>query len=296
VAVSSMTGFARVEGRLDGFAWVWEVRSVNGKAFDVRFRLPPGFDALEGPLKMRLSETVKRGSINATLAITEQNKPAALRINETVLDQVIALMHSLEGRIDAAPPRLDGLLSIRGVIELADETVVPEQQREGRLAALAASFEEAILALGAARAAEGERLGRILTSRLDEIAGYVAEAERSAAAQPEAIRTRFKSQVATLFEGVPPLSEDRLAQELALLIARADVREELDRLDAHIAAARELLAEGVNVGRRLDFLCQEFNREANTVCSKSADLGLTRLGLSLKAAIEQLREQVQNIE
>jgi len=295
VAVSSMTGFARVEGQSDGFAWVWELRSVNGKALDLRFRLPPGYDALEAPLKARLGEVAKRGSINANLSITEQSKPATLRINEAVLEQVVGLMRALESRLDAAPPRLDGVLGIRGVIEQAEESFSGEQ-REVRLAVVAESFGEALSALAVARAAEGERLHAVLTARLDEIAGYVDAAERSAAAQPDAIRARFQKQMAALFESVPPLPEERLAQELALLIGRADVREELDRLDAHIAAARDLLAEGANVGRRLDFLCQEFNREANTVCSKSADLELTRLGLSLKAAIEQLREQVQNIE
>jgi uncharacterized protein (TIGR00255 family) len=295
VAVSSMTGFARVEGQSDGFAWAWELRSVNGKALDLRFRLPPGYDALEAALKTRLAETTKRGSINALLSISEQSKPASLRINETVLTQVLDLMRALEGRLDAAPPRLDGVLGIRGVMELAEE-VLTQEQREARLAIITASFDEAALALGAARDGEGARLHAVLAAKLDEIAGYVGEAELSAAAQPDAIRARFHKQMALLFEGVPPLPEERLGQELALLIGRADIREELDRLAAHIAAARDLLAEGVNVGRRFDFLCQEFNREANTVCSKSADLGLTRLGLSLKAAIEQLREQVQNIE
>lgn len=290
-----MTGFARVEGQSEGFAWVWELRSVNGKALDLRFRLPPGYDALEAPLKARLGEIAKRGSINANLSIAEASKPPTLRINETVLEQVVELMRALESRLDAAPPRLDGVLGIRGVIEAAEEATGPDQ-RETRLATVAASFGEALTALAAARAAEGERLHAVLTARLDEIAGYVDAAERTAAAQPDAIRARFKKQMAALFESVPPLPEERLAQELALLIGRADVREELDRLDAHIAAARDLLAEGTNVGRRFDFLCQEFNREANTVCSKSADLELTRLGLSLKAAIEQLREQVQNIE
>jgi uncharacterized protein (TIGR00255 family) len=290
-----MTGFARVEGQSEGFAWSWELRSVNGKAFDLRFRLPSGYDALEAPLKTVLGETAKRGSINAILSISEQSKPASLKINETVLAQVLDLMRGLEGRLDAAPPRLDGVLAIRGVMELAEEVLTPDQ-REARLAAICASFGEAVAAFAAARAGEGARLHAVLAGKLDEIAAYVGDAELAAAAQPEALRARFRKQMALLFDGVPPLPEERLAQELALLIGRADIREELDRLVAHIAAARELLAEGVNVGRRLDFLCQEFNREANTLCSKSADLGLTRLGLSLKAAIEQLREQIQNIE
>ena len=290
-----MTGFARVEGQIDGFAWVWELKSVNGKALDLRFRLPPGYDALEAPCKALLGDRIKRGSINISLTITEAARAAQLKINETVLGQIIGLLKSLEGAIDAAPPRLDGLLGMRGVMELVDDQPAPEA-REARLAALGASFGQAVDALVAARDGEGERIGRVLSARLDEIAGYVSEAERSAAAQPDAIRTRFKQQIADLLDGAPPVTEERLAQELALILARADVREELDRLTAHIQAARELLAEGAGVGRRFDFLCQEFNREANTVCSKSADLGLTRTGLDLKAAIEQLREQIQNIE
>ena len=290
-----MTGFARVEGQIDGFAWVWELKSVNGKALDLRFRFPAGYDALEAPCKALLGDRVKRGSINIVLTITEAARAAQLQINETVLGQVIVLLKSLEGAIDAAPPRLDGLLGMRGVMELVDEQPDPAA-RELRLAALTASFGQAADALLAARDGEGERIGRVLGTRLDEIAGFVSDAERSAAAQPDAIRMRFKQQIADLLDGASPVSEDRLAQELALILARADVREELDRLTAHIQGARELLAEGLGVGRRFDFLCQEFNREANTVCSKSADLGLTRTGLGLKAAIEQLREQVQNIE
>ncbi|HEV2678633.1 MAG TPA: YicC/YloC family endoribonuclease [Aliidongia sp.] len=295
MAVSSMTGFARVEGQIDGFAWVWELKSVNGKALDLRFRLPAGYDAIEAPCKVLLGDRIKRGSINVTLTITEAARAAQLKINETVLNQVIGLLNSLEGVIDAAPPRLDGLLAIRGVMELVDDQPGPEA-REARLAALTESFGRAAAALVASRDGEGERIGRVLGTRLDEIAGYVSAAERSAAAQPDAIRVRFKQQIADLLDGAPPVTEDRLAQELAVILARADVREELDRLTAHVQGARELLLEGLGVGRRFDFLCQEFNREANTVCSKSADLGLTRTGLDLKAAIEQLREQVQNIE
>jgi len=290
-----MTGFARVEGQIDGFAWVWELKSVNGKALDLRFRFPAGYDALEAPCKALLGDRIKRGSINIVLTITEAARAAQLQINETVLSQVIVLLKSLEGAIDAAPPRLDGLLGMRGVMELVDDQPDPAA-RELRLAALTASFGRAADALLAARDGEGERIGRVLSTRLDEIAAFVSDAERSAAAQPDAIRVRFKQQIADLLDGASPVSEDRLAQELALILARADVREELDRLTAHIQGARELLAEGLGVGRRFDFLCQEFNREANTVCSKSADLGLTRTGLGLKAAIEQLREQVQNIE
>jgi len=295
VTVTSMTGYARVEGRLEGVSWVWELRSVNGKSLDMRLRLPNGYDAIENPLRAMLGEALKRGTVNVTLSVTDDQRPATLQINHEVLDRVIALMQDLEGRIDAAPPRLDGLLSIRGVMELTDSVIDPAD-REVRLAAVSASFGEAVIALAAMRRVEGARLAEVLDSRLAEIEALVSEAERSAAAQPAAIRDRFRQQIATLLDNVLPLPEERLAQEVALLIQRADVREELDRLSAHVAATRELLAEANGVGRRLDFLCQEFNREANTLCSKSVDLGLTRIGLGLKAAIEQLREQVQNIE
>jgi len=291
-----MTGFARAEGRsAAGYGWVWEIKSVNGKALDFRFRLPPGFDALEASLKARAIEAVKRGSVTANLTIAATGRAGSLKINEAVLSDVIALIRSLEGRVDAAPPRLDGLLSIRGVIEAADESPTEDEKAE-LIAEVTDGFDQALTAFRLARAGEGERLARTLTMRLDEIESLIEEAEHAAAAQPDSIRTRFQAQLATLLGQAPPLPEDRLAQELALLIQRADVREELDRLNAHSAAARSLLEEGHAIGRRLDFLCQEFNREANTLCSKSAELGLTRIGLALKAAIEQLREQVQNIE
>jgi uncharacterized protein (TIGR00255 family) len=294
-ALSSMTGFARVEGRVDGFDWAWELKSVNGKSLDLRFRLPPGFDALEPGLKVLVGEQVRRGTISASLSVGEADRAPTLRLNEAVLKQVIDIIGALEGRLDAAPPRLDGLLAIRGVMELGEAEPAPEL-RAARQDAVAAGFAAALAGLTLSREAEGARLGRILGERLDEIAALVAEAERAAQLQPAAIRARFARQVALLFDGVPPLPAERLAQEVALLIQRADIREELDRLSAHIGAARDLLAEAAGVGRRLDFLCQEFNREANTLCSKAAELDLTRQGLALKAAIEQLREQIQNLE
>jgi len=218
-----------------------------------------------------------------------------VRVNRAALEQVLALARELAREIDAAPPTVDGLLALRGVLDGGEEEL-DTAARERREAALIASFRQAIDALGTMRRAEGARLGLVLQERLDDIAKLVAAAESSAAAQPEAIRQRLRTLIAALVEAVPAMSEERLAQEAALLVARGDIREELDRLHAHIAAARELLAEGGAIGRRLDFLCQEFNREANTLCSKSADVELTRTGLALKAAIEQLREQVQNIE
>jgi uncharacterized protein (TIGR00255 family) len=290
-----MTGFARADGQGDGFTWSWEVKSVNGKALDLRFRLPPGYEAGEQRLKSLAGDVLRRGSVTAVLSITEPDRPGTLRINRAVLDQLVDLCQSLDGIVPAAAPRLDGLLAMRGVIELVEPTADPGLQGT-RLDTVVAGFAVALEALVRNREAEGARLARILGDRLDEIAGLVAKAEASAAVQPAAIRARFARQMAELLDQTPPIAEDRLAQEVALLIQRADVREELDRLTAHIAAARELLAEAAGVGRRLDFLCQEFNREANTVCSKAAELGLTRLGLALKSAVEQLREQIQNIE
>ena len=293
--LASMTGFARAEGEADGLAWSWELKSVNGKSLDLRFRLPAGYESLELPLRALVGERLKRGSVSVSLTIARTAAGAALQVNRAILDQMLALARELGREIEAAPPRIDGLLALRGVLESAEEMPDPAL-RERREALLLAGCRKAIDALSVMRCAEGARLGAVLAERLREIADLVAAAEASAATQPDAIRSRLKSLVDALSDAVPSIPEERLAQEAALLVARGDIREELDRLAAHIAAARELLAEGGAIGRRLDFLCQEFNREANTLCSKSADVELTRIGLALKAGIEQLREQVQNIE
>jgi uncharacterized protein (TIGR00255 family) len=295
MAISSMTGFARAEGQADGLSWVWEVKSVNGKALDMRFRLPPGLDALELPLRASLAQRLKRGALTASLSVVRPAGAAGVRVNREVLAALLAVAREVADQFETAPPRLDGLLAIRGVIETGDESE-EESLRERRHAALLVNWEEALRRLAEGRLAEGARLEPVLDARLQEIAGLIAEAEASAASQPETLRARLKEQVEALLQAVPALPEERLAQEAALIAAKADVREELDRLSAHVAAARALLAEGGAIGRRFDFLCQEFNREANTLCSKSTDMGLTRIGLALKAAIEQLREQVQNIE
>lgn len=290
-----MTGFARADGHLDGVSWVWEVKSVNSKSLDLRFRLPPGHEALELPLRAGLARQVKRGALSVTLSLTRAGGGGGVRVNREALAQVVALAQELVAQSGAAAPRADGLLALRGVLESGEDSE-DEAGRERRQAALAASFGTALDALVANRAAEGERLIPVLEARLAEIAELVAAAEDSASVQPAALKLRLAEMVGRLIEAAPPLPPDRLAQEAALLVAKADVREELDRLAAHIVAAQELLAEGGAVGRRFDFLCQEFNREANTLCSKSADVTLTRVGLALKAAIEQLREQVQNLE
>ncbi|HWI26675.1 MAG TPA: YicC/YloC family endoribonuclease [Stellaceae bacterium] len=294
MTISSMTGFARAEGHEGGDSWVWEVKSVNSKSVDLRVRVPPGFDSLELPLRSGVAQRLKRGAISVTLSLTRL-AGGGLRVNREVLAQLAELAQELVVQGKAALPRADGLLALRGVLESGEE-IENEADRDRRQAALLQSFERALEGLVAMRAAEGERLIPAIEARLAEIARLVAAAEDNAATQPAAIKARLAEMVAQLLDASPALPADRLAQEAALLVGKADIREELDRLSAHIVAAQELLAEGGAIGRRFDFLCQEFNREANTLCSKSADVALTRTGLALKAAIEQLREQVQNLE
>ncbi len=292
-AVASMTGFARADGSHGTYVWTWEARSVNGKSLDVRCRVANGFERIEPVVRAAVPRRFKRGNVSLNLSVSVGESAPRLRINRAVLDDVLAIAGELEAA-GATRPRLDALLAVRGVIEPVEEE--DEAARGAAEAAIQQSLEAVLDRLAAARVEEGGRLLPTLTGRLDRIAELVAAAKASAEAQPAALTERLRSQVAALLEASPALPEDRLAQEAALLIAKADIREELDRLTAHIEQARGLLAAAGAVGRRLDFLCQEFNREANTLCSKAADVELTRIGLDLKATIEQLREQVQNIE
>ena len=293
MSISSMTGFARTQGEESGISWVWEIKSVNGKSLDLRLRLAPGFDLLEPRLRAAVAQRFRRGNFSAALAVT-RTAPATVRVNRDALAQLVSLMNELAGELDAAPPRLDGLLALRGVVETIedDEDAVIERRR----AAVLGGWDTALDRLAAARSEEGARLALLLRDQLTETAALVRAAEECAAAQPEAICDRLKTMLAGLADLVPGLPEERVAQEMAVLVARADVREELGRLRAHLEQAGDLLQQGDAIGRRLDFLCQELNREANTLCSKSADIELTRVGLSLKAVVEQFREQVQNIE
>jgi uncharacterized protein (TIGR00255 family) len=292
-ALASMTGFARREGVAAGATWTWEARSVNGKALDIKCRLPMGFDRLEGVARAAVARRFRRGSISLGLTVARVDTALRMTINRPFLDNLIDLARSLEGQ-GLATARIDGLLAIRGVVEPAGD---PAEGEDGAIEAAAeAALAPLLDDLAAARSAEGARLSAVLMGQIAAMARLAADAAATAAAQPDARRRRLEAQVAALLEAVPALPADRLAQEAALLAVRGDITEELDRLVAHVAQARDLLREGTGVGRRLDFLCQEFNREANTLCSKSTDIALTRIGLALKAAIEQLREQVQNIE
>jgi uncharacterized protein (TIGR00255 family) len=295
MTVASMTGFARAEGHVDGIGWVWEVKSVNSRSLDLRFRLPPGYESVEIRLRAALNDSLKRGAVSVGLILTRTTGAGPLRVNRAALAEVMTLVKVLSREFDAAPPRLDGLLALKGVLE-TDEDPADAEAAERRQAALVKSFEATLKQLVTMRLAEGKRLAATLTARLKEIADLVAAAEKCTATQPAAAKARLKELVGVLLEIVPAISQERLVQEAALIVARGDVREELDRLAAHLDAARGLLKEGGAVGRRLDFLCQEMNREANTLGSKSPDLEMTRIGLGLKATIEQFREQVQNIE
>ena len=294
----SMTGFARESGQLpDGTAFAWEIRSVNGRGLDLRLRLPGGQDALEPALREATTRRLKRGNVSATLTLKREERPR-LAVDPAALDQALRIALDLAARIPgAAPPRPVALLALPGV--LRSEQAEPDEAQEGaRRGILAAGYEAALAGLLAAREAEGGKLRAILAGLLDEIAALREAAATEAAGQPEAQRARLVEQVAALLGegGIARMPPERLAQEVALLAQKSDVREELDRLAAHIEAARALLAAGEGAGRKLDFLTQEFVREANTLCSKSATVPLTRIGLDLKAAIERLREQAANVE
>ncbi|NQV83833.1 MAG: YicC family protein [Rhodospirillales bacterium] len=291
-----MTGFARDEGQKDGCSWTWELKSVNAKGLDVRCRVPSGQENLEKVVRDRVAKTFKRGNVTVNLSVKCFKGDAGVRVNHQVLEQMLATLPEIRKQLpDVGPPSIDGLLALRGVIEPVEEELSIEE-RAALDTEILQSFEVSLAALSTMRDEEGVRLAEALDARLDEIADLSAEAGTIAALQPAAIRERLKAQVEALLEDVPALPEDRLAQEAALLMTKADILEELDRLKSHEQAARELMINGAAVGRKLDFLCQEFNREANTVCSKSQDVDLTRIGLDLKTSIEQFREQVQNIE
>ena len=296
MTLNSMTGYARSQGQDADVSWVWELKTVNGRGLELRLRLPPGYDVLDLPAREAVQKALKRGNVNINLNVTKLQKASGIAVNEVVLEQYVQLAQAWEVKAGLAPASMDGLLALRGVLETAGEAEDNPAAIEARSAALKKSLDEALKALAQMRAAEGRRLQEVLTSQLDEIALLVVQAEGCAALDPAAIKERLRQQVQALLEAVPALNEDRLAQEAALIAAKADVREELDRLVAHMAAAREMLASGEAVGRKLDFLCQEFNREANTLCSKAGEVELTRIGLALKVVIEQFREQVQNIE
>jgi len=295
MVLSSMTGFARSQGASGPYTFEWELKSVNAKGFDLRLRLPQGWDELEAFAKKRAAEMLSRGTIYANFNVKRADALSTVRINEDVLAAVVKVASSLAGRIDAVAPSIDGLLAIKGVIEVV-EPERNEEEDKAATAAAAAAFDEALKNLAAMRRREGEALGQILSQRMDEMEALAKKAEAAPGRRPEAIRARLAEQIAALLEISDRFDVDRLNQEALLIAAKADIREELDRIASHIAQAREIIRKGGAVGRRLDFLAQEFNREVNTTCSKSNDVELTNTGLEMKNVVEQFREQVQNLE
>jgi len=295
MTLSSMTGFARTQGTWENYHWVWEIRSVNGKNLDVRCRIPPGLDAMDQKIRGLMKKNFARGSVNVHLQMTRESGESQVIINEDVLGKLVSLSKQVAAQHDLPVPAVDNLLSIRDVVEIRDDEEDDDFIAK-RDKALEASLLEAVEAMKTARAEEGAATHTMLTAILDEIKGYVLQAEKVAEEQPELLKNRFLEKVNRLLDDQKGLDQDRLHQEVVILATKADVKEETDRLKAHIEAARKLLSTNGPVGRKLDFLMQEFNREANTLCSKSSDIALTDMGLSLKTAIDQLKEQIQNIE
>ncbi|RZJ01058.1 MAG: YicC family protein [Brevundimonas sp.] len=290
--ISGMTGFGRADGAESGWAWSVEARSVNGRNLEVRFRGPPGFDNLERLTKTSAQSRLQRGQVTLGVQAKRAEASTGLTVNEAVLAQYLTLANRL-AEDGCTPPSADGLLALRGVLDAPEDVDDPEA-RAAVEAALAATIDEALDALKVSREREGTQLLPVITGFIDRIEALIADAESEATAQTEAIRDRFSRRMSELAPDAPGL-EDRIFLEAAALATKADVREELDRLAAHVASARTLLQQPP-AGRKLDFLMQEFMREANTLCSKSATTALTGAGLELKAVIEQLREQVQNVE
>jgi uncharacterized protein (TIGR00255 family) len=295
MALSSMTGFARSHGTSGPYSFEWELKSVNAKGFDLRMRLPPGWDELEPLVRKRAAQALSRGTVYANLSVKRTNALSSVKVNEDVLASIVKIAGELAGRIDAVAPSIDGLLAIKGVIEVV-EPESSEAEDKAAKAAAAATFELALNSLIEMRKREGVTLGQILSQRMDEIESLMQKAEAAPGRKPEAIKLRLAEQIAALLDSSDRFDPDRLSQEAVMIAAKADIREELDRIASHISQAREMIKNGGAIGRRLDFLAQEFHREVNTCCSKSNDVELTNTGLEMKNVVEQFREQVQNLE
>jgi uncharacterized protein (TIGR00255 family) len=295
MALQSMTGFARAVAGQDGTVIAWEVKSVNGKGLEARLRLPSGFERLEQAARQAVQKRFARGSIQATLAVTRVGLQPQPVVNEAFLKDLAGLAKRLEEQFEVKPATAGELLSLRGVLDFPETT-----ESEDVLAVLDATimtaFEAALTDLQQARTQEGKALAVLLLDHLERIMQLTLAAEADPSRDPAVIRQRVGEQVRLLLDAAAGLDENRLHMEAALLATRADIREEIDRLKTHVASARTLISQGGAVGRKLDFLSQELNRESNTLCSKSNAASVTALGLELKAVVDQFREQVQNLE
>ncbi len=296
MSLRSMTGFARVNAQAEGATWSWELKSVNAKGFDLRLRLPPGLDTTEVEARRMISTVIVRGTVQASLDLVRPDRPAAVRLNHAMIESLSRSLGAAAASAGLAPPSIDAILGIKGVVEIEEADADPDSATRLN-EALLQSFEQAVLALCAARQEEGTAIEAILKDKLAAIGALTRTADALPSRGPEAVRARLRRQVEDLFEAsAEQLDQQRLHHEAMLLVVKADIREELDRLKAHVAQAEELLARGGTIGRRLDFLAQELSREVNTLCAKSNDVALTAIGLDLKTLVEQFREQVQNVE
>jgi uncharacterized protein (TIGR00255 family) len=294
--ISSMTGFAEGRGAHGALRWRWEVRSVNGRNLDVRLRMPAGYEGLEGGARTLATSRFTRGSIQAALSVATEDNPRGFRVDAAALAAAVQIAKRVAEDTGLPPARVDGILALKGIIVQEEGAILDDDTRAARDAAMLTSLADAFDQMGKARLTEGAQIEKILLSQVEEIETRTAESRRLSAGQPNLFRDRMKAQLADILGQSMNVSEERIAQEIAILATRADVREELDRLAAHCTEARKLIGAGGAVGRKLDFLAQEFNREANTLCSKSSDIAVTREGLALKAVIDQFREQIQNVE
>ncbi len=295
MTLQSMTGFARSEGTSGRYRWAWELRSVNGKGLDLRLRLPSGMEALETAFRDIASQSLSRGNIQAGLSLSASETKLEAVVNRDALDAVLALKQELGSAISDAPLSFDTLLSVRGLVEFR-EPMETEEVQSARNADIVAGFSAAVAALRTMREREGTSLYALLSTHIDRIEQLTSVINADPSRQPEHVRARLEAQIALIGDGTSGLDRERLYAEAALLATKADLREEIDRLTSHVSAARELLATGGPVGRKLDFLAQEFNRESNTICSKSNASAVTAAGIELKVVIDQFREQVQNLE
>ncbi len=294
--LSSMTGFAEGNGAHQNLRWRWEVRSVNGRNLDIRLRIPPGYEGLEAGARTLAAERFSRGSIQGVLSVVAEESSRGLRIDPETLAELVRVAKRVSVETGLPPARVDGLLSLRGVIVQDDSAAIGDDERLARNAAMLTSLAEVLDRMAVARGNEGKKIEQMLLAQVDEIATRTAVARELANGQPQVFRDKIQAQLDDLLGPGSKVPEERIAQEVALLATRADLTEELDRLQAHCQEARALLGADGPAGRKLDFLAQEFNRETNTLCAKSSDIALTREGLALKAVIDQFREQVQNIE
>ena len=290
-----MTGYARADGDVDGTAWTWEAKSVNGRGLDIRCRFPPGLDGFEKYVRSKLSDQLHRGNVTVSLSLSHPDGAIQPSINREFLDSLMKLATSYAAENGTDPPRIEALLAVRGVVELGERQET-EARLDDRNAAIQSAFDQVVADLLTTRHEEGGHLEQVLRDHLKEIESLHKDAMNLASLQPDALKRRLLQQLSELVDEIPAIPEDRLAQEAALLLVKYDVCEELDRISAHIAQANELIGSDDAVGRRLDFVAQELNREANTVCSKASDKELSRIGLNLKTVIDRVREQVQNIE